>query len=66
LVFFFVVLLESAWPVEPEDPDCCAAHVVTLAKISSMAATSANSIPLLDFMWLSPYVSLASALRQAR
>jgi hypothetical protein len=42
VVFFFVVALVS---VEPEDPDCCAARTVTLPKISSAAATNANTIP---------------------
>ena len=54
LVFFFVVALVSVWSVEPEDPDCCAACAVALAKISSAAPTSANTIPLLVLIFLSP------------
>jgi hypothetical protein len=54
LVFFFVVALVSVWSVEPEDPDCCAARAVALPKISSAAATSANTIPLLVLILLSP------------
>jgi hypothetical protein len=54
LVFFFVVALVSVWSVELEDPDCCAARAVTLPKISSAAATKANTIPLLVFILLSP------------
>jgi hypothetical protein len=53
-----VAVLVSAWSVEPDDPVCCAARVVTPPKISSMDATSANTITLLDFMWLSPSVHL--------
>jgi len=54
LVFFFVVALVSVWSVEPEDPDCCPARAVALPKISSAAATSANTIPLLVLIFLSP------------
>jgi hypothetical protein len=54
LVFFFVVAPVSVWSVEPEDPDCCAARAVALPKISSAAATSANTIPLLVLILLSP------------
>ena len=54
LVFFFVVALVSVWSVEPEDPDCCPARAVALPKISSAAPTSANTIPLLVLIFLSP------------
>jgi hypothetical protein len=54
VVFFFVVALVSVWSVEPEDPDCCAARTVTLPKISSAAATNANTIRLLVLILLSP------------
>jgi hypothetical protein len=62
LVFFFVVALVSVWSLEPEDPDCCAARTVTLPKISSAAATNANTISLLVLILLSPS---ASTLQQS-
>jgi hypothetical protein len=52
--FFLLVELVSAWSVEPDEPDCCAARTVTLPKISSMATPRANRTPLLDLIWLSP------------
>jgi len=54
LFFFFVVALPSVWSVEPEEPDCCAARAVAVPKISSAAATSANTIPLLVLILLPP------------
>jgi len=61
LVFFLAVVLLSVCSVEPDDPDCCAARAIMLPKISSMAAKSANTTPLLDFTGLSP--SARSALQ---
>jgi len=61
LVFFLVVELASVWSLESDDPDCCAARAVRLPKISSIAATSANTTPLLAFIDSLP--PLASALQ---
>jgi hypothetical protein len=54
LVFFLVEVLVSVWSLAPDDPDCRAARAVTLPNISSIAATNANTVPLLAFISLVP------------
>ena len=47
LLFFFVLVLLSVWS---EEPDCSVARAARLPHTSSMAASSAKTIALLDFI----------------
>jgi hypothetical protein len=54
LVVFFFVALVSVWSEEPDEPACCAPRTGRLPNISRMAASSATSTPLVDFMAVVP------------